>query len=119
VAARVLDAGIYAERTRSELENAFLDFLRERGLPLPETNAIVEVAGRRFEVDCLWRSRCVVVELDGYGAHMTPDRTEADRERDGLLQADGIPVHRITSGRIERDANRLEVQLRRALGVRR
>jgi len=117
VAARALEAGIYRKRTRSELENAFLDLLREWGLPLPETNAIVEVAGRRFEVDCLWRSRGVVAELDGYGAHLTPDRAEADRERDGLLQAGGMPVHRITSRRIERDADRLQAQLRAALGL--
>ncbi len=73
--------------------------------------------GRRFEVDCFWRSRRVVAELDGYGAHLTPDRAEADRVRDGLLQAEGIPVHRITSRRIERDADRLDAQLRTALGV--
>ena len=117
VAARALDEGLYARRTRSELEDRFLYYLRERRLPLPETNVQIEIMGRRFEVDCFWRSRRVVAELDGYGAHLTPDRAEADRVRDGLLQAEGIPVHRITSRRIERDADRLDAQLRTALGV--
>lgn len=117
VAARALEAGTYAKRTRSELEDRFLDYLRERRLPLPETNVQIEVSGRRFEVDCLWRSPRVAAELDGYGAHLTPDRAEADRERDGLLQAAGVPVHRITFRRIERDAAGLDAQLRVALGV--
>ncbi len=117
VAARALDEGLHARRTRSELEDRFLDYLRERRLPLPETNVQIEIMGRRFEVDCLWRSQGVAAELDGYGAHLTPDRAEADRERDGLLQAGGVPVHRITSRRIERDADRLDAQLRTALGV--
>jgi very-short-patch-repair endonuclease len=115
IAAGVLADGAYEKRTRSELENRFLDFLRERRLPLPETNATIEVGGQRFEVDCLWRRRALVVELDGYASHLSRGRAEADRERDGWLGARGLVVSRVTWRRLERDPGGLESQLRMAL----
>lgn len=110
-----LKARTYAKRTRSELEAAFLDFLVERGVELPDTNAVVEVEGHRFEVDCLWRAQSLVVELDGRAAHLIPERVEADLRRDGLLQASGFSVHRVSPDRLAGDPDGLESQLRTAL----
>lgn len=112
---RALSDGAYSLRTRSGLEDRFLEFLAERKLPRPETNALVEVGGERFEVDCLWRSRRVVVELDTYATHGSRETIEADRRRDGLLQAHGLPVHRITDTRLGREPDQVDAQLRRAL----
>lgn len=119
IALRVLQAGNYLKRIRSDLESDFLDFCIDRGIQLPETNAHIEVAGRRFEVDCLWRAQRVVAELDGRSAHLIPEQVERDLLRDGILQAAGIPVHRITSHRLETDPAGLERQLRQALTLRR
>jgi predicted transcriptional regulator of viral defense system len=112
---QALEARTFSKRTRSELEAAFLDFLVERRIELPETNTVIEVEGRRFEVDCLWRSQRVIAELDGRAAHLIPEQVEADLLRDGLLQANGIPVHRVSPRRLERDRDGLESQLRTAL----
>ncbi|HKJ35337.1 MAG TPA: DUF559 domain-containing protein, partial [Solirubrobacterales bacterium] len=117
VARAVLAEGAYAKRTRSGAEDDYLDFARERRLPLPETNAIVEVEGRRFEVDGLHRAQKVIIELDGWGAHGTRERREEDLERDGILQANGYSTHRITPRRIRRDGDALERQLRLALNL--
>lgn len=114
VAARALERGVYALRTRSELEAGFLDYLVERRLPLPETNALVEAGEGRFEVDCLWRESRLVVELDG-ASHLEPERVRADRRRDGLLQAHGLAVHRIGSDRLAEDGDGVERQLAAAL----
>lgn len=61
--------------TRSELEDCFLAFVREHGLPRPEVNR--RVAG--YEVDMLWRPERLVVELDGRAFHA--HRFERDRVR--------------------------------------
>ncbi len=113
---RVLADGAYSLRTRSPLEDRFLEFLSARGLPRPETNAIVEVAGERFEVDCIWRSARLIVELDGFAAHGTPEAIEEDRRRDGLLQAHSLSVHRITDRRLACDPDGIYRQLRAKLG---
>lgn len=112
VVRRGLAEGAYSLRTRSPLEDEFLEFLTARGLPLPETNAIVEAGGERFEVDCLWRRERLIVELDGHAAHGTPEAIEADRRRDGLLVAHSYSVQRLTARRLTRDGDGVERQLR-------
>jgi very-short-patch-repair endonuclease len=93
----ILAAGrIGATVTRSELERRFLSFLEDTGLPRPQVNTLLEVAGSRFEVDCLWRARRLVVELDGHATHATRAAFERDRARDRTLQAGGWRVVRIT-----------------------
>jgi REase_MTES_1575 len=82
--------------TRGELEKRFLEFLSDAGLPLPETNAHIQISGLWYEVDCLWRAERVIVELDGRATHDTRQAFEADRARDRVLQAAGFRVIRIT-----------------------
>jgi hypothetical protein len=47
--------------TRSEAEARLLDLVRAAGLPTPATN--VRIAG--YEVDLLWRTHRLIVEVDG------------------------------------------------------
>jgi hypothetical protein len=51
----ILETGVVV--TRSELEAAFLAFVEEAGLPSPEVNPDLFVAGRCFEPDCLGGTR--------------------------------------------------------------
>jgi very-short-patch-repair endonuclease len=78
--------------TRSELEDRFLAFLDAHNLRRPETNVLIE----GLEVDCVWRDKRVIVELDGRATHGTRQAFERDRERDRILQAAGWRVIRIT-----------------------
>ena len=78
--------------TRSPLEDALLPLLRDAGLPKPQTNAYI--AG--MEVDALWRSERLVVELDGYANHHTRRAFQEDRERDAKLLLTGYRVFRFT-----------------------
>jgi hypothetical protein len=88
------DAG--TNLTRSELEDRFLSFLQKAGLPKPEVNAHLFVAGRWIECDCVWRDAGVIAELDGRGAHGTDEAFERDRSRDRMLSARGWRLVRIT-----------------------
>jgi very-short-patch-repair endonuclease len=69
--------------TRSDLEEMFLRFAAEAGLPRPETNVFIE----GFEVDCVWREQRLVIEVDGWETHRTRAAFERDREKLRILQA--------------------------------
>jgi very-short-patch-repair endonuclease len=82
--------------TRNDFEEAFVAVVDVHRLPRPRFNADVVVRGRHFNVDCLWRERRLIVELDGREVHGTERAFETDRERDRLLLADGWRVMRLT-----------------------
>lgn len=100
---------------RSELEDAFLDFCTEFGLPQPATNALVDGA----EVDGLYGIERVIIELDTFDYHGDPAAFEADRLRDARLVALGYVVIRITARRLRHEAPALAEQLRAVLAARR
>lgn len=101
--------------TRRELERRFAMALAATDLPHPHRNADVAVAGRFFEVDCLWRAQRLIVELDGRFVHGTWRTSERDREKDRLLIADGWRVVRITWRQLRDDAPAVMADLRRLL----
>ena len=78
--------------TRSELEAMFLEICRDNDLPMPEVNTRVG----RFEVDCLWRSHRLIVELDGFEYHRGRMAFLKDAERDKELRRAKYNVHRFT-----------------------
>ena len=63
--------------TLSELERAFLELLREAGLPLPLMNRVA--GGRR--VDCRWPDHGLTVELQSYRFHNSRHAWEQDHRR--------------------------------------
>lgn len=102
-------------RTRSSLEDHFLDFCRRRRLPIPETNVRLRINGRTYEPDCVWRQAGVVVELDGRDAHARELAFSDDRARDRALIAAGwIPI-RVPAEHLAHTPAALERDLRAAL----
>lgn len=85
--------------TRSEAEERFLALVRDARLEAPEVNVVVDGC----EVDFLWRDRRLVVEVDGYTFHSSPDAFERDRERDSVLAAAGLRVTRLTWKQLTED----------------
>jgi very-short-patch-repair endonuclease len=101
--------------TRRELERRFAAALAETDLSKPRRNAHIAVAGRFFEVDCLWQAQHLIIELDGGFVHGTWRTSERDRERDRLLIADGWRVARVTWRQLRDDAPAVMADLRRLL----
>jgi hypothetical protein len=102
---------LYKGVTRSELEERFREFLHAHEIPDPEWNVHIDLHEASLEVDCLWRDRQFVVELDGYGYHAGLDAFERDRLRDRLLQLAGYLPVRIT-WRALRDDPELPAEMR-------
>lgn len=84
------------DRTRSDLERAFLRLCRRHRLPAPEVNVFI---GGHL-VDFLWRERMLVVETDGYRYHRGRRAFEDDRGRDLELRSLGFEVIRISDRQV-------------------
>ncbi len=102
------------DRTRSDLERAFLRICRRYRLPAPAVNARIGP----YLVDFLWRDRMVVVETDGYRYHRGKFAFEDDRARDLELKALGFEVVRLAEKQVSDDAQRVAEVLAAALRVR-
>jgi very-short-patch-repair endonuclease len=77
----------------------------ELGLPRPEINASLILDDEPIEVDALWRTERVAVELDSRQFHDTPFAFERDRRRDRKLSAARwLPV-RITWRELTQEAD--------------
>ena len=87
---RILDRG--TALTRSEAERRVLALIRKAALPSPTAN--VPLHG--YEVDFLWPTQHLVVEVDGFAYHGHRHAFESDRERDAVLTAAGYAVIRVT-----------------------
>ncbi len=96
--ARSLQAATHTDPqlTRSEAEKRVLALIRAARLAKPQTNVMLH----GFEVDLLWPSHRLVVEVDGYTVHSTRAAFERDRRRDATHLAHGHRVLRLTWRRI-------------------
>jgi very-short-patch-repair endonuclease len=96
---------------RSPLEERFLEFCHRNRLPPPVTNVTV----LDHEVDALWPSRRVVVELDGFEFHGHRAAFERDRTHDAAMVVAGYHVIHLTHLRLEKEAGVILAQLRALL----
>jgi hypothetical protein len=98
-------------RTRSELEQRFVELCIRGHIPPPELN--VTVCG--LMVDALWRDQRLIVELDGRAAHGTQAQLARDHERDLRLRAAGFRVLRYSWRQVTRAPALVLADLRREL----
>lgn len=95
------------EITRSPLEDEFAAFCRTHDLPTPSFNT----TALGYEVDALWPSQHIAVELDSWEFHRHRAAFERDRARDAALQAAGYRTIRVTHRRLHGESATLLEQL--------
>jgi hypothetical protein len=83
--------------TLSPLEDRFLDFCREHGIPLPDMN--VTLAGWR--VDAHWPGTRLVVELDSWEFHAGRGQFDRDRRKGLALQDAGYVLISLSAPQLE------------------
>lgn len=101
--------------TRSELEDAFVAFAEQYGLPTPETN--VPLNG--YVADVLFRAERVIVEIDSIEFHLDRGAFESDRNRDADQLAAGFQTVRVTEERMKKQPAREAARLQAILEARR
>ena len=85
--------------TRSEAEKQLRALVRSAGLPQPRMN----VRRGGWEVDAVWDSQRLVVEVDGRKFHDTSPQFERDRRKDADLVLAGYRVLRFTWLRLTKE----------------
>lgn len=110
---RLLEELRFPDEGRSPLEIRFAAFVRERQLPAPVQNA--DALGH--EVDALWPTAKLVVELDSWEHHGHRAAFERDRARDPKLLIAGYRTVRVTHRRLDREADRLAAEIRALLAT--
>jgi very-short-patch-repair endonuclease len=103
--------------TQTELEEMFVEFLDEYGLPRPRLNATLPVRGRLLRPDCMWPEQRLLAELDGRDVHRTDRAFESDRQRDRVLLVEGWRSTRITWRQLRGEREEIAADLRDLLRV--
>jgi very-short-patch-repair endonuclease len=101
--------------SRNEFEQTFMRLVEAAGLPLPRLNADLHVNGRFFEIDALWPSERLAVELDSRTVHGTAAAFEGDRRRGRALVADGYRTIHVTWRQLQAEPDAILADLRAAL----
>jgi very-short-patch-repair endonuclease len=86
-----------ADRTRGDLEGAFLTICRHHRLPRPEVNVRIGP----YLVDFLWREERLAVETDSYLHHRGRAAFQDDRGRELELMRLGYHVLRLSEAQIK------------------
>lgn len=94
-----LRAALLADRQEGEspLERTWLMRLRRAGVPRPVVGYQLVVGKRVLILDMAWPEQRIGIEIDGWSAHRTRGRFDADRERDLLATRVGWRLLHVTS----------------------
>lgn len=104
-----------ASDAESPPEISLARILRDHGLPEPVPQYVVEVSGKRFRPDFAYPDARLVLEYDGYEAHIDPEQFARDRWRQNLLMLGGWTVLRYTKEDLRLRSTWLAGQVRDAL----
>jgi very-short-patch-repair endonuclease len=90
-------------KLKSPLEAKVLPLVLRRDLPIPLSNAPVQIANGRIEVDFLWPEAKFVVEADSRAFHATHLAFERDHWRDRELLRAGYASLRVSHREAEQE----------------
>jgi very-short-patch-repair endonuclease len=89
------------EASDADAEVVLAEALQAIGAPPPVYHFLIPVGlGQTFEIDFAYPEAMLLIEVDGYSTHTTPDVFESDRIRDNVLVDRGFMVRRYTRKRV-------------------
>lgn len=94
----------------------FLHVCLQLGLPQPEVNVSLRVAGGTLKPDFLWRDQRLILEADSRRFHDTDTAFVDDRRREQRLQVAGWRVSRFAWEQVEFEPQALAQTVRKLIG---
>jgi very-short-patch-repair endonuclease len=108
----VLDTrALRLDASDSHPEVVLAEALRARGAPPPVYHYLVQVGHETFEVDFAYPEAMLLIEVDGFSAHTTPEAFEEDPRRQNLLVDKGYMVRRYTAKRVIHRADAVAAEI--------
>ncbi len=108
----VLDTrALRLDASDSEPEVVLAEALQACGAPPPVYHYLVKVGHETFEIDFAYPEAMLLIEVDGYGPHTTPQAFEEDRRRQNLLVDRGYMVRRYTRNRVINRADSVAAEI--------
>ncbi len=104
-----------AHLPRSVLERRVIRLLERARLPLPIPRYVVELDGRRAELDFAYPAQRFGIEVDGHGSHATRRQRASDNDRANLLSDAGWSLRRFTYEQVVYQERLVSASIRRAL----
>ena len=92
-------------------EVVLAEALQMFGAPPPVYHYLVTVGHETFEIDFAYPEAMLLIEVDGYGPHTTPEAFEEDRRRQNLLVDRGYMVRRYTRNRVVNRADAVAAEI--------
>jgi very-short-patch-repair endonuclease len=105
------------ERSESDFEEEFAEWLRARAFPEFVQQLPVTVGDDDYRLDFAWPERMVAVELDTPTGHDHPAAIERDKRKDRRVRSIGWSVLRVTPRAFELECEDVEADLRAALAL--
>jgi hypothetical protein len=93
-------------------EVVLAEALRAIGAPPPVYHLLISAGlGQTYEIDFAYPEAMLLVEVDGYSTHTTPEAFESDPVRDNWLTDRGYMVRRYTRKRVLRHARLVAAEI--------
>lgn len=108
----VLDTrALQLDASDSEPEVVLAEALQAFGAPPPVYHHLIEVGHEKFEIDFAYPEAMLLIEVDGFAPHTTPEAFEEDRRRQNLLVDKGYMVRRYTRNRVIHRADAVAAEI--------
>jgi Protein of unknown function (DUF559) len=109
---KVLDTrALRFDASDSEPEVVLAEALQAFGAPPPVYHHLVKVGHETFEIDFAYPEAMLLIEVDGFGPHTTPEAFEEDRRRQNLLVDKGYMMRRYTRNRVIHRADAVAAEI--------
>jgi len=106
LARRLKDRGVTGSPTPSVLESRMARLFARHGLPAPLAE-VVWGPNRRYRLDFAYPALKLAIEVDGWSAHLAPEKLRSDNRRSNALVRAGWTVLRYTWWEVSFDADRV------------
>lgn len=111
---RLAARGVTGSPSPSVLESRAARLFKSHGLPVPKAEVEWSPDGRRYRLDFAYPHLRLVIEVDGWASHMSPEKQRYDNTRSNALNVEGWTVLHFDWWQVTFEGDRVAAQIRQA-----